>query len=107
MRQLFFIIILFLSAPIMGQTQTEPIDAKGFVRTTNKDGLDTDKECAAVKVYNDKIIFITSKTTYQVFYKLNGGEWIDAATDKLVPFVEQKNGLKVFHKSDKKKFVYE
>jgi hypothetical protein len=107
MRQVFFIIILFLSAPIMGQSQIEPIEAKGFVTTFSKEGLRTDKECVAVRVYIDKIIFITSKTTYQVFYKLSGGEWVDGATDKITPFVTQKDGLKVFHKSDKKKFVYE
>ena len=107
MRQLFFIIILFLSAPMLGQTQTEPIEKKGFVTSFSKDGLRTDKECVAVSVYIDKIIFITSNTTYQVFYKLKGGEWVDGATDKIVPFVVQKDGLKVFHKSDKKKFVYE
>lgn len=78
----------------------------GVTVSISKDGIKTVKDVLGVSVCPDEVYFVVSKTSYQTFYRLNGGQWVDGATDKLVKTVE-KEGILYFIKSEKKFFGYD
>jgi hypothetical protein len=102
MKRFVFVFLLFMS--VMGYGQ------KGWVYSVSKEGKETHKECLDVSVKDDMVVFVVSKTAYQVFRKIGqsrtGDIWIDDATSKVVDRVQQSDGVIVFWKSDKKGFYY-
>lgn len=96
---LFVLFLLFVAVSLSAQHQP-------FVYSVSKDGKETHKECLSVSVTDKDAIFIVTGTTYQAFRKLAEGIWVDAANQKVVKRIIQKDGTVVFWKTDKKAFYY-
>ena len=103
LKLLLILEFLLLSVTLSSQT--------GWVQSISKDGKATHKECIHLKVDAESVLFVVSGTSYQGFQKVgvdSEGQpiWIDSASGKIVHRVVQKDGLIVFHKSDKKAYYY-
>lgn len=103
------ILLLMAAMPILLAAQTSESSCPrkdGIVVTYDKDGDKTIKDCKeGVFVCPDLVTFYSTKTAWQAFYKLDGGQWVDYATDKIIKTID-KDGIIYFIKSDKKYFGY-
>lgn len=104
MRNLFFIlVVLFAATTISAQD--------GWVYTVSKDGKATHKECKAMKLELDMVVFWVSGDKYQVFDRIGTKDdgtpiWQDRATEKEVQRQVEADKTVIFWKSEKKAFYY-
>ncbi len=103
MKSVFFFLLLFIGCTMSAQD--------GWMYTKSKEGKEAHKECVAMRVEANMVVFHVSGSTYEVFdligKDLNGQSlWQSRATGKTAHRVVQANGTIVFWKADNKAFYY-
>jgi hypothetical protein len=104
MKNVFSIIVICLTITVSAAAQ------KGWVYSESKAGKVTYKECEGVDVESDTVLFVVSKTSYQMFTlagvdKGNKQIWVDHATNKVITRTV-KDGKVIFWKTSKKAYYY-
>jgi len=101
---------LFLSLVVLFAATNLPAQ-DGWVYSVSKDGKATHKECKAMKLELDMVVFWVSGDKYQVFDHIGNSAdgspiWADRATGKVVQRQVEDDKTVVFWKSEKKAFYY-
>ena len=105
MRKVLLQVLLCLTVSLSAAAQT------GWVYTESKDGKVTHKECEGVYVAADTVVFVATKTSWQMFVCVGVSKegrhiWVDHATGKVINRA-MNDGKIIFWKTNRKAFYYE